>query len=270
MAALLLPSLLLSLLVALLLLLIPCSCQVGDSCSSARDCGVGMYCGSCAATGRTRPSCIRDLAIQPTSIVKGLPFNRYTWLVTHNSFSILGEPSRTGVERVTFYNQEDSVTNQLRNGVRGLMLDMYDFNDDVWLCHSLQGQCYNFTAFEPATDTLKEVEAFLSENPTEIVTIFIEDYVRLPMGLSKVFTAADLMKYWYPISEMPTNGKDWPSITDMVAKNRRLLVFTSDSSKEATEGIAYQWSYLLENECKYDFLRFNNIYTKWLSDIRSK
>lgn len=46
--------------------------------------------------------------------VKGLPFNRYSWLVTHNSFSIVGEPSRTGVERVTFYNQEDTVTNQLR------------------------------------------------------------------------------------------------------------------------------------------------------------
>ncbi|KAL6854546.1 hypothetical protein ACP4OV_019108 [Aristida adscensionis] len=243
-----LPSLLLSLHVALLLLIRPCSCQVGGSCSTARDCGVGLYCGNCAAAGRTQPSCIRDLAIQPTAVVKGLPFNRYSWLVTHNSFSILGEPSRTGVERVTFYNQEDSVTNQLRNGVRGLMLDMYDFNDDVWLCHSLQGQCYNFTAFEPAVETLKEVEAFLSENPTEIVTIFIEDYVRSPMGLSKVFTAADLMKYWYPISEMPTNGKDWPSITDMVAKNHRLLVFTSDSSKEASEGIAYQWSYLLENE----------------------
>ncbi|KAL6600388.1 hypothetical protein ACP70R_045188 [Stipagrostis hirtigluma subsp. patula] len=241
-------SLLLSLHVALLLLAVPCSCQVGDSCSAARDCGVGLYCGNCAAAGRTQPSCIRDLAIQPTSVVRGLPFNRYTWLVTHNSFSILGEPSRTGVERVTFYNQEDSVTNQLRNGVRGLMLDMYDFNDDIWLCHSLQGQCYNFTAFEPAVDTLKEVEAFLSENPTEIVTIFIEDYVRSPMGLSKVFTAADLMKYWYPISEMPTNGKEWPSVTDMVAKNRRLLVFTSDPSKQASEGIAYQWSYLVENE----------------------
>jgi len=48
--------------------------------------------------------------------VKGLPFNRYSWLVTHNSFSILGEPSCTGVERVTFYNQEHSVTNQLRVG----------------------------------------------------------------------------------------------------------------------------------------------------------
>jgi len=231
-----------------LLLLVPYSAQVGGSCSSARDCGTGLYCGSCPAAGRTKPSCLRNLAIQPTSIVKGLPFNRYSWLVTHNSFSILGEPSRTGVERVTFYNQEDSVTNQLRNGVRGLMLDMYDFNDDVWLCHSLQGQCYNFTAFVPAVETLKEVEAFLSENPLEIVTIFIEDYVHSPMGLSKVFTAADLMKYWYPISEMPTNGKDWPSVTDMVAKNHRLLVFTSDASKEASEGIAYQWSYLLENE----------------------
>ena len=46
--------------------------------------------------------------------VKGLPFNRYTWLVTHNSFSIVDEPSYTGVQRVTFYNQEDTVTNQLR------------------------------------------------------------------------------------------------------------------------------------------------------------
>lgn len=27
------------------------------------------------------------------------------------------------------------------------MLDMYDFNDDIWLCHSLRGQCFNFTAF---------------------------------------------------------------------------------------------------------------------------
>lgn len=27
------------------------------------------------------------------------------------------------------------------------MLDMYDFENDVWLCHSFGGTCYNFTAF---------------------------------------------------------------------------------------------------------------------------
>ncbi|KAL5987693.1 hypothetical protein ACLOJK_035443 [Asimina triloba] len=158
------------------------------------------------------------------------------------------------------------------NGVRGLMLDMYDFEDDIWLCHSFLGQCYNFTAFvsynavvvvlgnyhnrldsirEPAINTLKEVETFLTENPLEIVTIIIEDYVHSPKGLTKLFTNAGLLKYWYPVSKMPTKGGDWPTVTDMVAKNYRLLVFTSDASKEADEGIAYQWKYLLENEHEY-------------------
>lgn len=35
----------------------------------------------------------------------------------------------------------------VQNGVRGLMLDMYDFDNDIWLCHSFRGQCFNFTAF---------------------------------------------------------------------------------------------------------------------------
>jgi hypothetical protein len=34
-----------------------------------------------------------------------------------------------------------------QNGVRGLMLDMYDFRNDIWLCHSYGGACQNFTAF---------------------------------------------------------------------------------------------------------------------------
>lgn len=27
------------------------------------------------------------------------------------------------------------------------MLDMYDFENGIWLCHSFGGKCYNFTAF---------------------------------------------------------------------------------------------------------------------------
>lgn len=27
------------------------------------------------------------------------------------------------------------------------MLDMYDFNNDIWLCHSFGGKCYNVTSF---------------------------------------------------------------------------------------------------------------------------
>ncbi|XLU77623.1 hypothetical protein S245_001044 [Arachis hypogaea] len=128
------------------------------------------------------------------------------------------------------------------------MLDMYDFQNDIWLCHSFRGQCYNFTAFQPAVNTLKEVEAFLTENPTEIVTIIIEDYVHTPKGLTNLFASAGLDKYWFPLSKMPRKGDDWPNITEMIQANHRLIVFTSDASKEAEEGIAYQWKHMVENE----------------------
>lgn len=95
------------------------------------------------------------------------------------------------------------------------------------------------------------MEAFLRENPTEIVTIIIEDYVHTPKGLTKLFTNAGLVNYWFPVSKMPKKGEDWPTVTEMVQDNHRLLVFTSVASKEADEGIAYQWKYMVENECKH-------------------
>lgn len=83
------------------------------------------------------------------------------------------------------------------------------------------------------------------------MTLILEDYVKAPNGLTKVFTDSGLMKYWFPLSKMPKNGQDWPLVKDMVANNQRLLVFTSIQSKEASEGIAYQWNYMVENQCKF-------------------
>eukprot|EP00249_Psilotum_nudum_P004828 c18314_g1_i1 orf=1-441(-) len=120
-------------------------CQIQDHCIKNSDCATGLFCSTCDATGNYLRRCHRDRATNVTSIKNGLPFNKYSWLTTHNSFAITGERSQTG-PRVTFTNQEDSVTAQLNNGVRGLMLDMYDFLGDVWLCHSFGGVCYNFTA----------------------------------------------------------------------------------------------------------------------------
>lgn len=97
---------------------------------------------------------------------------------------------------------------------------------------------------------MKGIEAFLRTNPTQIVTIILEDYVETPNGLSNVFRQAGLMKYWFPVSNMPRNGQNWPLVRDMVARNQRLIVFTSVESKQKSEGIAYQWNYMVENLCK--------------------
>ena len=102
----------------------------------------------------------------------------------------------------------------------------------------------------PAREVFKEIEAFLSANKSEIVTLFLEDYVETPKGLTKVFNETGLMKYWFPVSKMPQNGQDWPLVRDMVASNQRLVVFTSKKSKQESEGIAYQWNYVVENHCK--------------------
>jgi hypothetical protein len=42
-----------------------------------------------------------------------LPFNKYAYLTTHNSYAIIGEPLHTGIPRITFDNQEDTVADQL-------------------------------------------------------------------------------------------------------------------------------------------------------------
>lgn len=103
----------------------------------------------------------------------------------------------------------------------------------------------------PANKTLAEIKTFLDANPTEVITIFIEDYVHAQNGITRLFTNAGLMQYWMPLAMMPLNGRPWPTLGEMIQRNHRLLVFTQDSTKEATEGVAYQWRYTTENQCKF-------------------
>ncbi|KAH9607008.1 hypothetical protein KSS87_013783 [Heliosperma pusillum] len=227
------------------------SCKLLEKCSSNSDCGDGLYCFNCRYPNPRifNSRCVRSTVTNPFKLVNNsLPFNKYAFLTTHNSFAIKVDLEEEKFPTVTLTNQEDSITQQLNNGVRALMLDTYDYKGDVWLCHSFKGKCHAFTAFQRAVDVCKEIEAFMSKNPSEIVTLILEDYVTSPKGLTRVFKESGLMKYWFPLSRMPKNGGDWPLVKDMVAKNQRLVVFTSVKSKEQSEGIAYQWNYMVENQ----------------------
>ncbi|WOG84646.1 hypothetical protein DCAR_0103830 [Daucus carota subsp. sativus] len=220
----------------------------GQTCLFDKNCNDGLHCENCLISGNIRTRCTRKKPVIPTTVVLGLPFDRYSWLTTHNSYAKTGSNSKTRTTILAPECQQDSITNQLQNGVRGLMLDLYDFENDVWLCHSFGGQCFEYTAFQPAINVLKEVQAFLVSDPSAIVTLIIEDYVASPNGLTKLFDAAGLRPFWFPVSQMPKDGEDWPLIDDMIKQNQRLVVFTSRPDKEATEGIAYEWSYLVENQ----------------------
>jgi len=65
-----------------------------------------------------------------------------------------------------------------------------------------------------------------------------------------VFNGAGLRRFWFPASKMPKYGGDWPTVKEMIRRNHRLIVFTSNATKEAREGIAYVWNYVVENQCE--------------------
>ncbi|XVF81759.1 hypothetical protein PTKIN_Ptkin15bG0182100 [Pterospermum kingtungense] len=163
-------------------------CRLLDEYSSDGDCEAGLYSFSCPQ-GFSSSRCVKSTSTDQYKLVNNsLPFNKYAFLTTHNAYAIDGYPLHTPVPCVTFRNQEDMITDQLN------------------MCHSFGGQCHDYTAFGPAIDYLEEIEAVLSANLEEIVTLIFEDYVG-PNGLTKVFTDAGLMK-WFPVSNMPKNGGD--------------------------------------------------------------
>ncbi|KAI7994329.1 PI-PLC X domain-containing protein [Camellia lanceoleosa] len=140
-------------------------------------------------------------------------------------------------------DEDKSITQQLNSGVRALMLNIFDYKGDVWLC---QGCDYKdgFVSQGPALDHLKEVETFLTSNSYEIVTLILEDRAPEKNTLGKVFDASGLTKYLFPLSKMPFYGEDWPIVKDMVTANQRLVVFSSSKSKQESEGIAYQCNFM--------------------------
>lgn len=97
---------------------------------------------------------------------------------------------------------------------------------------------------------LEVIKKFLEVNPSEVITIFINDNVESPSSLTEVFTSADLMKYLFPVALMPNNSDNWPLLSDMIDKNQRLIVFTT---KEALEGFAYVGRYVAPSQCMMNF-----------------
>ncbi|KAI8549010.1 hypothetical protein RHMOL_Rhmol07G0318000 [Rhododendron molle] len=195
----------------------------------------------------------------PFKIVgNSFPFNKYAFLTARDSFATRGS-TFSGIKGSGYWfimgKTNMSVTEQLNSGVRALILKASD-NRRIGEVRVGQKSSENIRYLSgwwetdgAALDILKEVEEFLSSNPFEILTLILEDCVKASNALSKVFEAANLTKYMLPLKKMPRHGGDWPLVEDMVSTNQRLIVFTSNISKEETEGIAYTWNFMVE--CKY-------------------
>ena len=157
-------------------------------------------------------------------------FNEVAYLTTHNAFNAEDQG-------YSFPNQNKGLTDQLNDGVRGVMLDVYLFSGVASVYHgsSLLGS-------EPLSSNLIEIKDFLDSNPNEIVTIILECYVSANVIESELDDVG-LLNYLYT----KPSGSDWDFLQDMINNNQRLVVLTDKNDASlGQEWYHYAWDHCVE------------------------
>lgn len=170
-------------------------------------------------------------------------YNEKLYAVSHNSFS-------TYTSNYWYAQQSMSITDQLNYGIRGLMLDIYNLGDKVVLAHG--GNDVNMLLRYPVgfwntllfDNAMEEIVQWLNDNPSEILTIFLEDYVSSTSGGKEKLDNV-LEKYENLIYNAPIKDGIWPRISTMVEINKRIIFFSDHSS---TKYCYKMWEHVNENE----------------------
>ena len=165
--------------------------------------------------GLTRPACNGDQNYCDRA------YNEMAQICTHNAMSSVAD----GFSLPT-PNQGPGLAVQLEDGVRCMMLDTYEFDGELVLCHGLCGPW----GMRSLNDGLTEIRRWLDENPTEVVTFILEPYIDEAQTLQALGDAG-LVQY---IFTHPGLGKPWPTLGEMIDANTRLVVFTGTGDVNGT------------------------------------
>jgi hypothetical protein len=179
------------------------------------------------------------------------------FLAAHNAFA-------TYARGYVYAQQAMSLTDQLDYGVRALLLDLHWCDGGVAVAH---GGCLadgllrfprSAAGFVGLRGTLDTIVAWMRANPSEVVTIFFEDYVTNMGSAKRAAVDYELGRY----AELVYRPEDrqaamraatgpaaaeaaaWPVIGDLVRSGRRLLVFSDHTQTEYCHAM---WAEINEN-----------------------
>ena len=155
-------------------------------------------------------------------------YNEVAYLTTHNAFN-------SDEDGLLFPNQTYNIASQLNDGVRGLMIDVYDFFGTPTAYHSVFA-----LGTIPLSDIFNDIKTFLDNNPNEIVTIILECYVTAN-EIEDEINQAGLSNYLY------THNSAWPTLQNMIDNNNRLVIFSDvDDASSSQSWYHYVWDYAVE------------------------
>ena len=179
-------------------------------------------------------------------------YDQMTWLAQHNAFA-------NSDDHWIHVMSTFSIDKQLKGGVRALALDAHSHDGSVMMCHGdrapdpCTGAAGSNYALPRKTlgDELSLVKTFLDQNPSQIVTVFLESYIDDAARIRAEIDAAGLTGYVFDPADDPDwkiSSQGWPTVDWMVQQNRRFVIFTDSSKDEDNQvGAAYVWRYTVEN-----------------------
>ncbi|CAG8662674.1 13480_t:CDS:2 [Funneliformis mosseae] len=160
-------------------------------------------------------------------------YSEIAYVMTHNSYAAGKQPAA---------NQNFNVSTQLKDGVRGLMLDSIYPDDNPKEMHLCHGNCRLFDAGS-AVDTLTTIAGWLNENPNEVVTIIWENTAKVPTSaFNDVYTQSGLDKFGH----VQGVGKGWPSLAKMIDSGKRLVNFINPPSDGSIPWLMSEFDYVFE------------------------
>ena len=156
------------------------------------------------------------------------PFDEVVFPGTHNSHSALAE----GFPQVNA-NQQSGIAQQLEDGIRVMLIDVYPDDADpdvVLMCH---GSC--LLASTPHLEGLGAITEFLVAHPREVLTIIYEDHVGVDQIVEDyVETGADALVFVHE------PGTPWPTLGEMIEADTRLVV-TAESGGPPPPWFHHVW-----------------------------
>lgn len=160
----------------------------------------------------------------------GRRYDQVSYLTTHNAFN-------AEEDGFNFPNHTYGLTRQLNDGVRGLMIDVYDEAGVATVYHSI-------AVLGTATleSNLTEIKDFLDANPNEVVTIIFECYADFEL-IETAFINTEVLDYTW---EQPL-GELWPTLQQMIDENKRLVVLSDrNDAAPGEDWYHYVWNFAVE------------------------
>lgn len=156
-------------------------------------------------------------------------YDEVAYLTTHNSYN-------SSEDNFIYPNQNHNIITQLNNGVRALMIDVYDVNGVSRVYHG-----FSLLGSAPLTSFLTDIKTFLDDNPNEIVTIILECYTTANK-IEEAMISSGLITQTYSYT-----SNEWPTLQKMIDDDTRLVILSDRNDASSTQNwYHYVWDYAVE------------------------